>query len=78
MNDVVEKAKTSYDERYKLLKRAKNNEIILDLRRRREIPFYMVGAIHINGYEVKIFLTHFFANRYFEKMIIKYNLKGDE
>lgn len=74
MKDIIEKAKTSYDERYKLLKQAKNNEIILDLRRK--IPFYLVGAAH--SCEVKLFLTHFFANRYFEKMIIKYNLKGDE
>jgi len=74
--DIIKEAEMTYDERYKLLRLAKKNNIVLDLRK--EIQ----GHLHRSSvtayapmHAVKSFLTGYFANRYFNKLVKKYGLE---
>jgi hypothetical protein len=76
--DIIEESKMSYDEKFKLIKRARLTvgsitTVTLELRQKTYgIKFYLVISGMITS---KVFLTQFFANRYFNKLVKKYEMK---
>jgi len=74
--DIIKEAEMTYDEKYKLLRSAKKNNIVLDLRRETQ------GHLHRSSVTAtapmhagRTFLTGYFASRYFNKLVKKYGLE---
>lgn len=74
--DIVIRSKLTYDDKFKLLRKAVREEegLTLDLRRGRFTHAYHVTC----GFEGKCFSTRFFANKCFERLCRKYGLKEVE
>lgn len=72
--DIVEIGKMSYDERYKLLRSASGKGITLELRKSTLSPYYHVN-VSCPSYSNKAFLSMFFAERCFNFIVKKYDLK---
>ena len=73
--DIIKEAKMTYDEKYKLLRLAKKNNIVLDLRKETWVPwgrYYVTASAPMQA--GKSFLTGYFASRYFNKLVEKHGL----
>jgi hypothetical protein len=73
--DMIERSRLSFDEKYRLLKRATNgsmaDNISLELRKARFTHMYHV----ICRSEGNCFYTRFFAERFFKKLCKEHHLK---
>jgi len=66
----------TYDEKYKLLRLAKKNNIVLDLRMATQYHWYRSRVSASAPMQAgKSFLTGYFASRYFNKLVKKYGLE---
>ena len=77
--DIIKEAKMTYDEKYKLLRLAKKNNIVLDLRKETQGHWhrsYVTASAPMQA--GRSFLTGYFANRYFNKLVKKYGLEEAE
>lgn len=69
----------TYDEKYKLLRLAKKNNIVLDLRMATQVHWYRSRVTASASLRAsRSFLTGYFANRYFNKLVKKYGLEEVE
>jgi len=75
--DIVEIGKMSYDEKYCLLRSAVKKGITMELRKSTLSPYYHVNVV-CPSYSGKTFLFRFFAERYFDSVVKKYDLKDDD
>ena len=78
--DIVELSELSYDEKNILLRRAKNRTTTIELRKNvLAWCFYFKYRVSVApGFYGEVFITRYFANRYFDKLADKYDLKEDE
>jgi len=72
--DIVEIGKMSYDDTYRLLKSATGKGITLELRKATLNPYYHV-SVSCPSYSSNTFLSMFFAERYFDSIVKKYDLE---
>lgn len=78
--DIVELSELSYDEKNIVLRGEKNLTTMIELREavlKRRFGFkYRVSVGR--GFQGEVFLTRYFADKYFDELADKYDLKEEE